>query len=123
MDISPFIGLLSDGKRHQLSVRILNNGNSGYWPLSIHLLEYYNLPVELQGGASVKSSTLFYMDSGAKITVSVDDSDADTIVFTTKAAHSFGTKRVMTLSDGSTVERAVLSTMTLTNENKFIGKL
>ena len=135
LDLSPFLGLLADGKHHNISVSVLNNGDQGFWLVDVGLLikesasgATHNLFQNTPANVIVNSTFDAYYDTGARVTVeeleriykNESGKQIPLITFNTFASREFYVKSTFSTANKRNVSRSVHNVLSLNNTNNII---
>lgn len=148
LDLSPFLGLLADGKTHNISVSVLNNDDQGYWLVDVGLLikegqqsdkkndtnnreSTHKLLQKSSDNMIVKSTFDIYYDTGTQQTVNElqriykTDSGKRVPLFTfnTFASRRFYVKSTFMNANHRHLSRSVSNILSLNNTNNIAVNL
>jgi hypothetical protein len=123
-DLSPFLGTIFDGDKHNISITVYGNNPTGLWYLDANLLGYNSNPKS----QIVKATKPVVADSGAQVSYTregegVIGEEGVSVAFNTTGRHIYTIESDFTLSDGTVFVRKVSGSLYDWNHNAFKGEL
>jgi hypothetical protein len=117
LSLRPFLGLLYDGKDHNISITVFGNNDQGYWYLDAALLLSIDDSVNKFIGGYINK----YIADDVYVNVTRNETKPTEITFTTIGSHSYYIEGVLLLSNGSSIYNNINGNLKTINTNTITG--
>jgi hypothetical protein len=112
-DLSPFF--LSDGKEHEITVRVEGgDAQGGVWYLDAALVLYHNASL-----APIRGELLEVFDSGSQVETTHGAAEGGGYSWSTSGSHRYSTRGILSTGDGKSIEYLVRGSVETTISNQL----